>query len=263
MTDPRLQALHRLLDSYGRVLVAYSGGVDSSFLLKMAHDRLGDGVIGVIGDSPILPRRELKDALDLAGKMGVEIEVVQTDEMEDEEFLANQENRCYFCKRHFFEKMQFVAREKGIFVLAYGENADDMMDVRPGSLAAAELQVRAPLKEAGFTKEDVRELAAAAGLPNAGKPSSPCLVTRIVGERITREALARVETGEEAIRSMGFGIFRLRHHGGKARLEFSPDDLEKASAEPMRSRIIEVVRGVGYEEVEIDPRGYRRASGLR
>jgi uncharacterized protein len=167
-------------------------------------------------------------------------------------------DRCYFCKHELFTRMERLAGDRGVPVLAYGENADDAVRDRPGSRAAVKFQVRAPLKEAGLTKREVRDLAARWGLAVADKPSSPCLSSRIPhGTPVTVAALAAVEAGERAIRALGFRIFRLRHHGARGRIEFAPEELSRALAEPWRGRVREAVLHAGYQEVEIDPKGYR------
>lgn len=253
-----IEHLDAILDSFPRVLIAYSGGVDSACLLYAARRRLGDRAQAVIADSPSLPRAELNAALDLAARMGARTEVVRTTEFDDPHYVANPVDRCYFCKHALFEKMESLARERGFPVLAYGENADDAGNQRPGSKAAAEFQVRAPLKEAGLTKADVRALSAQWGLPTAEKPASPCLSSRIPhGTPVTLDALARIESGETAIRALGFRVFRLRHHGARARIEFAPDELPRAQTEPWRNRVIQAALAAGYEDVEIDPKGYR------
>ena len=256
--------LDEILDSFPRLLVAYSGGVDSACLLKAAHQRLGSRVLGMIADSPSLPRAELTDALLLAKRIGVQVEVAHTGEFSNPDYLANSPNRCYFCKHELFEKMEMLARERGFSVLAYGENADDTGEIRPGARAAVKFQVRAPLREAGLTKADVRALSAKWGLPTADKAASPCLSSRIPhGTPVSIEALARIEAAEAAVRCLGFRIFRLRHHGDCARLEFAPDDLTRAMSNNWQPRIARAVLATGYREVEFDPHGYRGKNGLR
>jgi len=260
MMDARLARLNAVLDTFPTVLIAYSGGVDSACLLCAAHRRLGRRALGVIADSPSLPRAELAAAIRLAHDMGAPLEVVQSREFDDPNFVANPTDRCYFCKHALFREMKRIATEQGFTVLAYGENADDEAEWRPGARAAAEFQVRIPLREAGLTKADVRDLSAQWGLPTAEKPSSPCLSSRIPhGTPVTVQALARVESGEAAIRALGFRVFRLRHHESRARIEFALDEIERAQGEPWRSRVIQAALAAGYGEVEIDPRGYRGA----
>lgn len=264
MNDPRLDKLYRILDALPNIMIAYSGGVDSACLLYAAAQRLHERALGVIADTPSLPRAELLAALKLADKIGAKVEVIHPGEFNNPDFLKNSEKRCYFCKREMFDLMQTLARNRGFSVLAYGENADDIGEVRPGGLAATECRIRAPLMEAGLGKTDIRELCKLWGLPISNKPSSPCLTSRVpFGTPITVEILAKIEAGEAAIRALGFRVFRLRHHGDRARLEFSPDELEKAFDEKLNPKIIAAVKAAGYSEVEIDPRGYRSQSGLR
>ncbi len=249
--------LGEILDSFSNVLVAYSGGVDSACLLKAAHMRLGPRAMGVIADSPSLPRAELAAALKLSRAIGARLEVVNTTEFDNPDYLANPANRCYFCKHSLFEQMERLAMKRGFSTLAYGENAEDSGITRPGSKAAAEFQVRAPLKEAGLSKADVRALSACWGLPTADKPASPCLSSRIPhGTPVTTGALAQIEAGEASIRALGFRIFRLRHHGIRARIEIAPDELTRVKSTPVRDQVIQAALAVGYLEVEIDPRGY-------
>lgn len=263
MIEDRLHRLDALLGRLPGVLVAYSGGVDSAVLLRAAAARLGSRALGVIADSPSLARDEFRAAVDLARAMGASLEVIPTSELEDPDYAANPVNRCYFCKRELFERMAAFAAERGFAALAYGENADDPPGERPGSVAAREFQVCAPLREAGLTKADVRALAARWGLPVADKPASPCLSSRIPhGTAVTHEALARVEEGEKGVRALGFRVFRLRHHGELARFEFAPAELERALVEPARSRVVRAALRAGYLGAEIDPVPYgnRRAA---
>ncbi|MCC7519875.1 MAG: ATP-dependent sacrificial sulfur transferase LarE [Verrucomicrobiae bacterium] len=264
MFEERLRQLEALLDALPGVLVAYSGGVDSAVLLRAAVDRLGDRALGVIADSPSLAREELRAATELARAMGASLEIISTAELENPDYATNPINRCYFCKSELFERMGAFARRRGFSTLAYGENADDPPGDRPGSRAAREFQVRAPLREAGLTKADVRALAARWGLSVADKPASPCLSSRIPhGIPVTREALARVEAGEQTVRALGFRIFRLRHHGDLARFEFASAELDRALAEPLKSRVIEAALRAGYRDAEIDPTPYgKRTAAL-
>ena len=209
----KIEQLRGLLRSYGSCLVAYSGGVDSVFLARVAHDVLGRHALAVIADSPSLPRRELEEALAVASEFNFPVRVVRTAEFENREYLANPVNRCYFCKHELFEELAPLARAEGFAVIAYGENASDVGDFRPGAEAAKEFQVRAPLKEVGLTKAEIRELSAQLGLPTADKPQMACLSSRIPhGELVTPEKLAMIEAAENVLKDLGFYDVRVRHH---------------------------------------------------
>jgi pyridinium-3,5-biscarboxylic acid mononucleotide sulfurtransferase len=248
--EARLESLRARLAALERVAVAFSGGVDSSALLHAAHDVLGEGAVGVIADSPSLPRRELELARETARAIGAELAVIATDEMEDERYRANAGDRCYFCKSALFRAMEPWAREHGFRALAFGEIADDLLDVRPGARAAREFGIVAPLSEAGFTKEDVRRYAREAGLDVAEKPASACLASRLpVGTRVTRERLARVERCEEVVKRLGFRQVRVRDHGEQARVELGADELDRG-----RTRALEIAHllaAEGFASTEI------------
>ncbi len=260
MTE-KITLLENILRAHAPLLVAYSGGVDSACLLAVAHRTLGDGVVGVIADSPSLPRRALQEALAVAAGFGARVEVVATQEFEDSRYLVNQPNRCYFCKAELFSRMDEIAQARNFAAIAYGENADDPAHLRPGSQAAAEFAVLAPLKQAGLTKADVRELSRTLGLPTADAPAQPCLSSRIPhGTPVTREAIALVERGEEFVRSLGFRVFRVRYLDGGtagARVQIAPDEIPALDGQ--REILNEGLRRAGFGFVEIDPQGYRSA----
>lgn len=256
-------ALREILRAHAPLLVAYSGGVDSTYLLAVAHKVLGLRVTGVIADSPSLPRRALADALEVADRFGATVEVVATEEFQDERYLSNPPNRCYFCKAELFARMDALAQERGLAAIAYGENADDPAHLRPGSVAAREFSVIAPLRLAGLTKQDIRELSREMGLPTADAPAQPCLSSRIPhGTPVTREAIDLVERGEAFVRSQGFRIFRVRFLFGPpagARLQVAPEEMDQLNLR--RDEIEAGLRQVGFGAVEIDPAGYRSAVG--
>jgi uncharacterized protein len=227
----RLNELERLLGELPDLLVAFSGGVDSSVLLHAAVRTLGSRAAALIGDSPSLPRRELCEAVEFAAHLGVRLERLATDELELEGYRANDGQRCYFCRHTLFRSMEAWARAHGFTTLAYGEITDDLLEPRPGRRAAAELAVRAPLREAGFSKDDVRRYARAHGLALAEKPAAACLSSRVpLGTPVTRARLARIEAAEEALRTFGFALLRVRDHGDWARVEVAAEELARARA---------------------------------
>jgi len=213
VASERYERLRGLLRSYGSCLVAYSGGVDSAFLAYVAHDVLGHKALAAIADTPSLPRREFEQALALARQYHIPVCVLRTREFENASYLANPDNRCYFCKHELFTELAPLAKAEGFAVIAYGENASDTGDYRPGAQAAAQFHVRAPLKEAGLTKADIRALSAELGLPTADKPQMACLSSRVpYGETVSPEKLQMIEQAENLLRDLGFYDVRVRHH---------------------------------------------------
>jgi uncharacterized protein len=265
VTSNKLDRLRELLRSYGSCLVAYSGGVDSVFLARVAFEVLGGKSLAAIADSPSLPRRELDEALAIAAQFHIPVQIVRTREFDNPDYLANPGNRCYFCKHELFTELEPLARAGGFAVIAYGENASDVGDHRPGATAAAEFQVRAPLKEAGLTKAEIRELSAQFGLPTADKPQMACLSSRIpYGEAVTPEKLRMIEQAENLLRDLGFYDVRVRHHelkqGPLARIEVGPSELKKFLADDTASRVAAALKQAGYLHITLDLQGYRRGS---
>ena len=267
MTNGKFEQLQRRLQGYGSCLVAYSGGVDSVFLARVAHDVLGARSLAVIADSPSLPRRELQEALELAATFHFPVRVVKTAEFDNPAYLANPANRCYFCKHALFEHLTPIARAEQFAVIAYGENASDAGDFRPGAQAAVEFQIRAPLKEAGLTKAEIRELSAQLGLPTADKPQMACLSSRIpYGEPVSPEKLAMIEAAENVLRDAGFYEVRVRHHvttgsqSALARIEVGVAEMPKLLADGVLARVATAIQKVGYQHVTLDLLGYRRGS---
>lgn len=259
--EEKVRAVEESVRSQAPLIVAYSGGVDSACLLALAARAAGDRVIGAIADSPSLPRSALRQALDLAARIGARVEVVPTSEMENESYASNPPNRCYFCKAELFSRLGAIARDRGFRAIAYGENADDCADLRPGSRAAAEFRVLAPLRQAGLTKSEVREVSRALGLPTHDAPAQPCLSSRIPhGTRVSAVALSLVEKGEEFIRSLGFKTFRVRFLEGPpitAKLQVAPSEMGLLAG---REAAIESgLKSAGFESAHIDPDGYRPA----
>lgn len=263
MLAEKLDYLRKVLKSYGSCLVAYSGGVDSVFLAKVARDVLGQKMLAVIADSASLPRRELEEATEIARQFEIPLRVIGTKEFENPAYLSNPVNRCYFCKHELFETLAPIARKEGFAVIAYGENASDAGDFRPGAQAAAEFQVCAPLKEAGLTKAQIRELSAQMGLPTADKPQMACLSSRIPhGEEVTAEKLGMIEKAEGLLRDMGFYDVRVRHHelkqGSLARIEVGASEMEVFLKGATASVVSAALKEVGYAHVTLDLKGYRR-----
>ena len=260
MTLPtdKLAALRAQLTAHAPLVIAYSGGVDSAYLLAEAHRLLGSDMLGVIADSPSLPRQSLADALALAEKIGARVEVVKTEEFDNPHYLSNPPNRCYFCKAELFTKLDTLAYTRGFRAIAYGENADDMAKVRPGREAATKFGILAPLRDAGFTKAEIRALSRDLALPTADAPAQPCLSSRIPwGTPVTVEALAMVERGEAHVRALGFRVFRVRHlaDGPRARVQIAPEEMPRLAI--VQREIEAALAATGYTAVEIDPVGYR------
>jgi uncharacterized protein len=249
------------LESLGRLLVAYSGGVDSAYLAWVAHKALGGNMLAIIADSPSLARTQLADAIAFAEEQGIPLEVVATSELERPEYVRNDSQRCFFCKDELFTLMEELRAARGFGAIAYGVNVDDQGDFRPGQKAANAHRIAAPLLDAGLTKEDIRTLARNAGLRIWDKPAAACLSSRIeYGRPVTREALNVVERGEDAVRALGFRQFRVRHHGDIVRIEISREELQRALDPSMAGEFTKIFKTLGFKFVTLDLEGFRSGS---
>ena len=260
------EQLYARLRELGRLLVAYSGGVDSAYLAWAAHHVLGKNMLAVLADSPSLARWQMQDAVAFAAEQDIPLEIIQTGEMESPDYRRNDAMRCFHCKDALFEEMERFAVHadsvtQGWTAVAYGVNLDDQGDWRPGQQAARQHGVAAPLLEAGLTKAEIRALAAEAGLRLWDKPASACLSSRIeYGRPVTREALDQVERGEDALRALGFRQFRLRHHGDVARIEIAREEMGRALSLEMLARLSEAIKACGFKFVALDVDGFRSGS---
>ena len=253
--------LKEILANLNSTLVAYSGGVDSAYLAWAARQALGEKMLAVLADSPSLAEFQKRDAIQFALDFGIPLEVIRTEEFENEDYTKNAPDRCFHCKDELFGKLAELARERGFAAIIYGVNADDTRDFRPGHRAAAQYEVRSPLLEAGLTKAEIRELAREAGLPVWDRPASACLSSRIpYGTPVTSENLKKVEDGEEAIRQLGFRQFRVRHHGDLVRIEVAPEELPRALDPQITQIFTDIFKKLGYKYVTLDLEGYRTGS---
>ncbi|WP_263351634.1 ATP-dependent sacrificial sulfur transferase LarE [Acidicapsa acidisoli] len=259
--ESKKQALYANLRSAGRLMVAYSGGTDSAYLAYAAHQVLGAEMLAVIADSPSLSRAHLRDAVDFAKSQGIPLRVIDTHELEDVEYVRNDSSRCFHCKDELFKVMSETGGPLQFTAVAYGMNADDRGDFRPGQKAAANHKVLAPLAEVGLTKEEIRTLAREAGLRVWDKPASACLSSRIAyGLPVTRETLESIEKGEEVLFSMGFRQFRVRHHGELVRIEIAREELARMLSLAMFEQASAALKRLGYKYVTLDLEGYRSGS---
>ena len=255
------QLLEELLRATGRVLVAYSGGVDSAYLAWVAHQQLGSNMLALIADSPSLARTQLADAIAFAREQQIPLEVIPTSELDRPDYVRNDGQRCFHCKDELFAAMENLRAARGFDVIAYGVNQDDQGDFRPGQQAAQQHNVAAPLLQAGLTKADIRALAREAGLRVCDKPASACLSSRIeYGREVTREALAVVEAGEDAIRALGFRQFRVRHHGDIVRIEIAREEMDKALSPAVAAQFAAIFKALGFKFVTLDLEGFRSGS---
>ena len=268
--NDKARVLRDVLASYESLLIAFSGGADSAYLAWEATSVLGSSALCITADSPSYPDHHRQLALRIAREFGLRHEIIHTAELDRQEYRANPTNRCYYCKHELYTTLSRIGAERGISVIADGSNADDRGDYRPGRQAAREFGVRSPLDEAGLTKQEIRELSKDAGLPTWDEPASACLSSRIpYHSEVTAEKLRVIERAEEAVRSMGFRVCRVRHHDlgvadgqptALARLEIGRDELARALEPGISERLVRELRAIGYQYVTIDPQGYRMGS---
>lgn len=259
--DQKYENLKGILHNLGSAVVAYSGGVDSTFLLKVAYAELGDKVLGVTARSSTYPEREFKESIKYATIIGARHKVIISEELEIEGFSKNPVDRCYYCKNELFTKIKHIAEEEGLKYVLDGSNFDDTNDYRPGMIAARENGVCSPLKEAGLTKADIRELSKRAGLPTWDKPSFACLSSRFpYGNEITEEKLSMVDRAEQFLLDKGFRQVRVRHHGDIARIEIPAEDRSKLYSEELMDEIAAEFTKIGFAYVTMDLKGYRTGS---
>jgi uncharacterized protein len=257
----KLRALEARLEELGSLMVAYSGGVDSAFLAATAHRVLGDHMLAVLADSPSLARRDFEQACEFAREQKIPLRIVETGELERPEYQRNDANRCFHCKDTLFAAMEVLGPKLGFERIAYGMNADDTRDYRPGQRAAEEHAVLAPLAEAGLKKMEIRALSKAAGYPLWDRPAAPCLSSRVeYGRAVTREILEQVEKGEESMRQLGFRELRVRHHGELARVEIARAELPRALSMEMLDAITAALKQAGFQYVTLDCSGFRSGS---
>ncbi len=260
--EQKYQSLKDILKNLGSVVVAFSGGVDSTLLLKVAVDTLGAGkVLACMSVGPSEPGGQYERAASLAGSMGVELTTLDSQELDDPNFSANQADRCFHCKSHLCQSLLDLAKRRGYRHVVFGTHHDDLSDFRPGNKAIALFGIRSPLAEAGLSKADIREISRQLGLPTAEAPSSPCLASRIsYGLQVTAERLRQVDEAEAFLRGLGFVEFRVRHHDTIARIEVPAGEIGRIAAEPLRTQVTEKLKSLGFKFVTLDLQGFRSGS---
>jgi len=254
--------LQGILKKLGKVVIAFSGGVDSTFLLKVAVDTLGsDNVLACLSAGPSEPQNQLQHAKKLAAQIGAELKTIETNELGDSNFTANKADRCFHCKSHLCRELLNIAKEHSFNHVIFGTNYDDLDDFRPGNRAMKAFGIRSPLAEAKLTKNDIRQLSRQLNLPTADMPASPCLASRIAyGLEVTEHRLRQIEQAEDFLRTLGLVEFRVRHHDTIARIEVNPEDIEKITEEPKRCQIVDKIKSLGFKFVTIDLQGFRSGS---
>lgn len=259
--EEKEQRLRALLRSYGSVMIAFSGGVDSAYLAYVAHSEMPEGALAVTGDSASYPTFQRALADQLTDQFGIRHEVIFTEEFKDQNYISNPPNRCYYCKSELYTRLSELASERGVQVICDGTNADDASDYRPGRQAAKEMGVQSPLLECGLTKADIRELSRRAGLPTWDEPASACLSSRVpYGQVVTIEKLSMVDKAEIALKQLGFRQVRVRHHGDVARIEVADNEMLRALDLKMAQRMAEMLKAIGFKYVALDLEGYRTGS---
>ncbi|MYB75905.1 MAG: ATP-dependent sacrificial sulfur transferase LarE [Chloroflexi bacterium] len=259
--DEKYENLTQLIGGMGRTLIAFSGGVDSTFLARVAHGVLGRDAVAVTALSPTYPATELEEAKELAAAIGIEHRLIETHELEKEEYAVNNPDRCFHCKKELFTEMQVIAAEEGFETIVYGGIMDDLGDHRPGMEAAELLNARAPLVEVELQKHEIRQLSKGLGLSTWDKPGGACLASRIpYGMRVTLEKLHQVDQAEHFLHKLGFRLVRVRHHGDIARIEAPPEDLPRLFEDDAHTRIVAELKEIGVKYVALDMQGYRTGS---